>query len=101
MNHIIENFNLSDHLEQLEIITEHLDDVDGSTFTTKHKALKLGEQLTLYLYDSGQATLEYRDREVETFMWDDEAAAMFADIDNVKISELFAMMYSKRWISAV
>jgi len=85
---IIENFNLNDHLEQLEIIGER-------------KELKLGEKLSLLLYTSGQATLAYRHREIETFMWDEEAAEMFDRIDNVEIADLFAMMYSKRWISSI
>ena len=94
-------FNLNDHLKECEIITEQLREVDRSIFTLRHKELRIGEELALYLYDSGQATLEYRKHEVETFIWDEEAAAMIADIDNVKMVDLFSMMYGKRWEASV
>ena len=89
-------FNLKDHMKHLDVITEIIEGTERSK-----KVLKLDEQLELILYDSGQATLAYRHIEVETFWWDDEAERLFADIDNVKISDLFAMMYSKRWVSSV
>lgn len=90
--------NLNDYLKDLPIEKEELDDV-GSTFTYRYKRLDITDYLALILFDSGQATLEYREHEIETFYWDDEAEAMFAKIDDIQISELFRMMYSKRWKS--
>lgn len=92
------NINLNDYLKDLPIEKEELDDV-GSTFTYRYKRLDITDYLALILFDSGQATLEYREHEIETFYWDDEAEAMFAKIDDIQISELFRMMYSKRWKS--
>ena len=94
-------FNLAEHLQDCEIITEEYDDVGGGIYTIRYKALELGRHLRLLLFDSGQASLEYRRNEIETFYWDEESAELIADIDNVKIADLFAMMYSKRWVSSI
>jgi len=97
-NYVIENFNLEYYLKDCEIITKVVKDLDGY-ITLKHKELRLAEELTLYLYDSGQATLEYRGREVETFMWDKEAAGLFENFYFVSAFELFETLRSKRWRS--
>lgn len=94
-------FDFEQSLPHIGPETEELIDVDRSVIKYIFKRLNITEHLTLILYDSGQATLEYRNNEIETFWWDDEAAEMIAEIDNVKISDLFSMMYSKRWQSII
>ncbi|MEI3606912.1 hypothetical protein SPD48_14505 [Pseudogracilibacillus sp. SE30717A] len=98
--YIIEGFKLEDHLRDCEIVSEVFKDLDGY-ITLKHKKLKLGEELSLYLYDSGQATFEYRDREVETFMWNEDAAELFEHFYSLRITDLFEFMYQRRWIGAM
>ena len=90
------HFDFEKSLPSVEIQTEIIDNEEH-----RSKTLKINDKLELILYDRGQATLAYRHIEVETFYWDDEAERLFSDIDNVKISDLFAMMYRKRWISSV
>src|SRR5690625_10536 len=94
-------FDFKQSLPHIEPETEELTDFDGSVLIYRFKKLALSDNLTLTLYDNAQATLEYRNNEIETFWWDDEAAEMIAEIDNVKISDLFSMMYSKRWQSII
>lgn len=98
MNHIIENFKLEDHLRDCEIVTEVFKDLD-SYITIRHKELRLGEELTLFLYDSGQATLEYRGHEVDTIIWDEEAAGLFDNFYIISAFELFEALHNKRWRS--
>ena len=90
---------LDKYLTEIEITAEHWTDIDGSQNVDYYKRAALAEELALYLYDSGQASLEYRGHEVETFIWDDEAAAMFDRFDELRAVELFEMIYRKRWRS--
>lgn len=87
----IKNFDLENHLMNCEVIAEN---IRGETYY--HKRLKITDQLSLFLYDSGQATLAYRDQEIETFMWDTECERVFSDVDSVTISDLFELMDNKR-----
>lgn len=97
----VNKFNLNDFMKDLPIQKEEFGDIDGSIFTYNYKQLYITDYLKLILFDSGQATLEYRGHEIETFYYDEESEAMFAKIDELKISELFEMMYGKRWESKV
>src|SRR5690625_3797648 len=94
-------FDFEASLPGVDIEVEQLKDVDGSVLIFRYKKLALSDHLTLTLYDNAQATLEFDSNEIITFWWDDEAAEMIAEIDNVKISDLFSMMYNKRWQSII
>lgn len=91
---IIENFKLEEHLLDCEIITE--EDQFGDIW--RHKEKRLSDELTLHLYDSGQANLVYKADSSwdNTFLWDSEAAAMIENIEYVTAIELFELMYRKR-----
>lgn len=94
---IIENFNLKDHLPEIEITVESFPD-SGDDENIVFKKKRLSEELSLFLYDSGQAVIEYLgDTSGDTsFMWDEEAAEMFNNIEYVRALELFELIYRKR-----
>lgn len=96
--HIIENFNLKEHLTDCEIIVETYPEW-GDDEDTVFKKKQLSDELTLYLFDSGQANIEYLGdgSSDNTFMWDEEAARLFDNINHVSAIELFRVIYSKRW----
>ncbi|MFS0614810.1 hypothetical protein [Lederbergia ruris] len=97
MRNVIE---LNKYFKEVEVTEEPWTDTDGGTYIDRFKEVKLGEALTLFLYDSGQATLELENDEgnmMHTFYWDDEAAEMFGNFSEVKAVELFGMIYRKRW----
>lgn len=87
----IKNFDLQNHLINCEVIAEN---IRGETH--RHKRLKITDQLSLFLLESGQATLAYRGQEIETFMWDAECERVFNNVDSVTISDLFELMHNKR-----
>lgn len=96
---IIDNFRLEDHLRECEIIVEEFEEFDGEATEIFYKELTLTDQLKLSLYESGQATLEYRGHEIETFMWDSEITGMIENFYLISAVELFDAVYRKRWRS--
>ena|SRR5690625_1428694 len=94
---IIENFNLDEHLPDVEITVESFPRFPDEYSIYKRK--QLSDELTLFLYDSGQANIEYKGdtSSDNTILWDGEAAAMIDNINYVSAIELFELMYRKRW----
>src|SRR5699024_7641246 len=60
-------FDLKTSLPSVDIEVEPLKDIDGSDMSFRFKRLPIAEHLTLFLFDSGQATLEYDGNELTTF----------------------------------
>jgi|SRR5690625_2285433 len=96
---IIEGFKLENHLRECEILVEELEEFNNEPTKIFYKELTLTDQLKLFLFESGQATLEYRGHEVETFMWDYEIAGLFDNFYIISPLELFEAIYRKRWRS--
>lgn len=90
-------FNLNEHLPEIDITVETFPDWPGET--SVYKKQRLSNELTLILYDSGQAVIEYRgDRSWDnTFYWNKEAAQLTEDIEYVHALELFEFLYRNRW----
>lgn len=89
-------FDLNDYLKDYEIIADDFEDIDDKVVTLYHKEVNIGKGLQLSLYTSGYAVLDFNGFEIVMFYWDEEADRLFQNIDNVKIAELFDMVYDKR-----
>lgn len=81
----IDNFKLHEVLSDTDVIefTDQFGDV------MRHKEWAITEGVTLFVYDSGQAALEFPDHISIDFMWTGEVANMFDSVDDVKALELF------------
>lgn len=87
-------FNFESSLPGVEIEVEQLKDFDGSDMSFRFKRLNITEHLTLFLYEDGQATLEFAGNELITFYWNEEVEEMLGRVDNVSIAEFFRVIAS-------
>ena len=85
-------FDFNASLPGVEIEVEQLKDFDGSDMSFRFKRLNITEHLTLFLYEDGQATLEYDGNELLTFYWSDEVERMLSRVDDVSVSEFFEVV---------
>lgn len=90
----VKYFNFEASLPDVEIEVEQLKDFDGSDMSFRFKRLNITEQLTLFLFDDGQATLEFDGNELLTFYWSDEVERMLERVDDVSVSEFFGVIAS-------
>jgi len=90
----IENYNLNDHLTDCEIITETYPRWEDESIVFKKK--QLSDELTLFLFESGQAALEIGKNETGCaeleFLWTEEVAKTFDNINYINALELFAVV---------
>lgn len=85
-------FDFEASLPGAEIEVEPLKDIDGSDMSFRYKRLHIAEHLTLFLFDNGQATLEFDGNELITFYWSDEVEQMLGRVDDVSVSEFFEVV---------
>ena len=85
-------FELETSLPSVDIEVEPLKDIDGSDMSFRFKRLPIAEHLTLFLFDSGQATLEYDGNELTTFYWNDDVEQIVSRVDDVSVSEFFEVI---------
>lgn len=90
-------FDFNASLPSANSMEESFKEWDGSETIFRYKQLFITKELSLFLYESAQATLEFDGIEIITFYWNDDIEKMFNDIDNVKISELFNKMIETKW----
>lgn len=87
-------FDFEASLPGVGIEVEQLKDFDGSDMSFRFKRLNIAEHLTLFLYEDGQATLEFDGNELLTFYWNDEVERMLGRVDDVNVSEFFEVIAS-------
>lgn len=85
-------FDFEQSLPHIEPEIEELTDVDGSDMSFRFKRLNITEHLTLFLFDNGQATLEFDGNELITFYWNDDVEQMVRRVDDVSVSEFFRVI---------
>lgn len=85
-------FDFESSLPGVDIEVEQLKDFDGSDMSFRFKRLNITEHLTLFLYEDGQATLEFDGNELLTFYWSDEVEEMLERVGDVSVSEFFRVI---------
>src|SRR5699024_5800236 len=85
-------FDLKTSLPSVDIEVEPLKDIDGSDMSFRFKRLNIAEHLTLFLFESGQATLEYDGNELTAFYWKADVEQMIIRVDDVSLSEFFEVI---------
>jgi len=81
---MIDNFNFEGVAGDFKLV----EGVDRLGDHWRHKRKDIAEGLTLYVYDSGQAALEFKDHEAIQFLYTEEIAEMFQRLDKVKALDL-------------
>jgi len=85
-------FDFESSLAGADIEVEPLKDIDGSDMSFRFKRLNIAEHLTLFLFDDGQATLEFDGNELITFYWNEEVERMLERVDDVSMAEFFRVI---------
>src|SRR5699024_2298415 len=85
-------FDFESSLPGADIEVEPLKDIDGSDMSFRFKRLNIAEHLTLFLFDDGQATLEFDGNELITFYWNEEVERMLERVDDVSMAEFFRVI---------
>lgn len=89
----IDDFNLDEVLTEQSVIEE----TDRFGDTWRHKRLNLtpegsAEDITLLVFESGQAAMEIGVLTFIEFLWTEEVAEMFERFDEVKAVEMFEVL---------
>lgn len=85
-------FDFEASLPNVDIKVEPLKDIDGSDMSFRFKRLNIAEHLSLFLFDNGQATLEFDGNELITFYWNDDVERMLGRVDDVSMAEFFGVI---------
>lgn len=85
-------FDFKASLPGADIEVEPLKDIDGSDMSFRFKRMNIAEHLTLFLFDDGQATLEFDGNELITFYWNDDVERMLSRVDDVSMAEFFGVI---------
>lgn len=88
----IDDFNLDEVLPEQSVIEE----TDRFGDTWRHKRLNLSGDITLIVFDSGQAALEIGVLTFIEFLWTEEVAELFERFYEVKAVEMFEILGRNR-----
>jgi len=80
----IDNFNFDGLAGDFKLV----EGIDMFGDYWRHKERTIAGIVTLFVYDSGQAALEFKPGEAIEFLYNDDVAEVFDNLDEVKVTEL-------------